>query len=249
MLAFIMFDPMYFLFLLPAMLLAGWAQMRVKSAYAAAQKHRASSGLTGAQAARRILDSHGLNNVGIEPARGFLGDHYDPRKRVLRLSPDVYGGRDLAAVGIAAHESGHALQDGAGYAPLRMRNAIVPMASVGSNLSLGIFMVGMMFAWMARRPVYGVAAWGLPQYLMLAGILMFTVVVIFQLINLPVEFDASARARKVLVSTGVIAEIEDRPVAKVLNAAALTYVAATLSAILTLLYLLMRSGLLGGRRG
>lgn len=248
MLGFIYFDPLYFLIVAPAMILAAWAQFRVKSAYAYAQRYRASSGMTGAQAARRILDSHGLQSVGIEPTRGFLGDHYDPRAHKLRLSPDVYNGNNLASVGIAAHEAGHALQHGAGYAPLSIRNAIVPMASFGSNAAMFIFIVGMMLSWTARRPVQGPMEWGMGQYLMLAAIGLFFITVVFQLINLPVEFNASSRARQVLVSCGVIAPAEDAPVAKVLNAAALTYVAATLSAILTLLYLVLRSGLLGGRR-
>jgi hypothetical protein len=248
MLAFIYFDPLYFIILAPGILLAIWAQMRVKSAYAAAQQHRASSGLSGAQAARRILDTHGLSNVGVEAGRGLLGDHYDPRHRVLRLSPDVYQGRNLASVGIAAHEAGHAIQHGAGYAPLQIRNAIVPLASFGSNTSIIIFMIGMFIAWQQPQTVTGAASWGIGQYLMVGALGLFTVGVIFQLINLPVEYNASARARQVLVSCGVIAPAEMAPVGKVLNAAALTYVAATLSAMLTLLYLLLRSGLLGGRR-
>lgn len=248
MLAFMMFDPLYFILLAPGMLLAAWAQWRVKAAFTAAQKYRASSGLTGAQAARRILDSHGLPHVAVEPGRGFLGDHYDPRKRLLRLSPEVYQGRDLAAVGIAAHEAGHAIQHGEGYAPLEVRNAIVPLAAFGSNTSIVIFIIGMMLSATAARPLHGVATWGLGEYLMVGALALFSIGVLLQLINLPVEFDASVRARRVLVSCGVIAAAEDRPVAKVLNAAAWTYVAATLSALLTLLYLLLRSGLLGGRR-
>jgi len=247
MLAF-MFDPMYFIIIAPGMLLAFWAQMKVKSAFANAQRYRAASGLTGAQAARRILDTNGLQSVGIEPGRGFLGDHYDPRKRVLRLSPEVYQGRDLAAVGVAAHEAGHAIQHGEGYAPLQIRNAIVPLASFGSNTAMIIFIMGMMISATASRSVTGPAPWGMGEYLMVGALGLFSIGVFFQLINLPVEFDASARARRVLVSCGVIAPQEDAQVGKVLNAAAWTYVAATLSALLTLLYLLLRSGLLGGRR-
>jgi hypothetical protein len=248
MLAFIMFDPMYFLILAPAMILAGWAQWRVKSAYHNAQKVRPVSGLTGAEAARRILSVHGVEGVGIEQAKSWLGDHYDPRHRVLRLSPEVYSGRDLAAVGIAAHEVGHALQHAHGYAPLSIRNAIVPLAATGSNLSMFIFIIGMFMSTGGSRNLDGSIIWGPGQYLMVAGLILFSTVVVFQLVNLPVEFDASKRAKYILVNQGIIAESERAPVAKVLNAAALTYVAATLSAILTLLYLLMRSGLLGGRR-
>jgi uncharacterized protein len=242
------FDPMYFLFLAPAMILAAWAQWRVKSAYATAQQHPSAGRITGAQAAQRILRSHGINEVGIERAEGFLGDHYDPKAKVLRLSPDVYSGTDLAAVGIAAHEVGHAIQDQYHYGPLHARNAIVPMAAVGSNLSMFIFIAGMVTANRTVRDALGNYQWGIGQYLMAAAIGMFSLVVIFQLVNLPVEFDASRRARQTLVSEGIIAPVEEPIVAGVLNAAAWTYVAATLSAILYLLYLLYRSGLLGGRR-
>ncbi|NLX23553.1 MAG: zinc metallopeptidase [Phycisphaerae bacterium] len=235
--AFIMFDPLYFIILAPAMLLAGWAQMKVKGSFARASQIPASSRLSGAEAAYRILQAHGLQRVGIEPTRGMLGDHYDPQKKVLRLSPNVYSGRSLAAVGVAAHEAGHAIQDASGYAPLKLRNGIVPLASAGGNLSMIIFMIGFLLASTA-----------LGQGLLLAGVLLFSLTVLFQLINLPVEFDASRRARRVLVENGVIAAREDVEVGRVLNAAAMTYVAATIGAMLTLVYLLIRSGLLGGRR-
>lgn len=237
MLGFIYFDPWYFIILAPAMLLAAVAQWKVKSAYARAGKIASSSGCSGAQAARRILDDRGLHDVAIEPSRGFLSDHYDPRKNVLRLSPDVYGGRSLASVGIAAHEAGHALQHGFGYAPLAIRNGLVPLASTGSSLSIIMFMIG---AFLSAMP--------LGQTLMLIAILMFAAVVLFQLVNLPVEFNASRRAMVALTESGVITVREEGPIRSVLSAAALTYVAATLSAILTLLYLVLRSGLLGGRR-
>ena len=228
----LLFDPAYFLILAPGLLLAAWAQMKVKSAFAKASRVAARSGMTGAEAAHRILDANGLHNVGVEPVRGFLGDHYDPRHKVLRLSPDVYHGRSLAAVGVAAHEAGHAIQDGVGYAPLALRNGIVPMASVGSNLALITFFAGWIMGWGG---------------LQIAAIVLFSAVVLFQLVNLPVEFNASSRARAVLVNSGIIAPNEERGVGKVLNAAALTYVAATVTAILTLVYFLMRAGLLGGR--
>jgi uncharacterized protein len=248
MMPFVMFDPMYFLILAPAMLLAGWAQWRVKSAYAAAKEFRPRSGMSGAEAASRILSAHGLTGVTIEPVQGSLSDHYDPKSKTLRLSEEVYGGRTLSAVGIAAHEAGHAIQDGYGYAPLKFRNGIVPLASIGSNMSVGLLIVGMLLA--ARRVpgAHGPIQWGMGEYLMVTGIILFSVVVLFQMVNLPVEFDASRRARKVLVANGIITEAEDGPVGKVLNAAALTYVAATLTAVLTLVYYLMRSGLLGGSR-
>jgi len=246
MLGFIMLDPLYLIMLLPAMLLAGWAQWRVKSAYAAAQQHRASSGMSGADAARRILMAYGIRNVGIEQARGWLGDHYDPKKHTLRLSPEVYQGRNLASVGIAAHEVGHAIQHAENYAPLTVRNAVVPLASTGTNFSLIMFMIGMFFG-VRRFDAQGELIWGMGQYLMVAAIVLFSFFVFFQLVNLPVEFDASKRARHILVEQNIITAAEDKPVGKVLNAAALTYVAATLSAIMTLLYMLLRSGLLGRR--
>ncbi len=233
MLGFIYFDPMYFLFLAPAMLLAGWASVRVKSTFARASELAPSSRMSGAEAAAHVLDAYGLRNVSIEPAQGFLSDHYDPRHKVLRLSPDVYQGRSLAAVGVAAHEAGHAIQDASSYGPLAIRNGLVPLAGIGSNFSWILLIIGFML---------GSATW------LWAGIALFSVTVLFQLINLPVEFDASKRARAILVQQGIVSPQEEPEVGRVLNAAAWTYVAATLTAILTLLYFLFRSGLLGGRR-
>jgi len=218
-------DPMYFVVIGPALLLSLWAQFRVKSAYAAAQQIPAP--LSGAAAARHVLDSAGLSNVAIEQVGGFLSDHYDPREKVLRLSPEVYSNRSLAAVGIAAHEAGHAIQDAHGYAPLVVRNAAVPLAGFGSNLGIILAIIG---AVVAMKPL----VW--------AGIILFAAVVFFQLVNLPVEFNASNRARAQLVGLGIVGREEMVYVNNVLNAAALTYVAATLQAILTLLYLIMRFG-------
>lgn len=226
---FMPFDPMYFLFLAPAILLALWAQMRVHSAYAAAQQLPAS--LSGAAAARHVLDSAGLNDVAIEQIPGQLSDHYDPREKVLRLSPDVYQNHTLAAVGIAAHEAGHAIQDAAHYAPLAIRNAAVPVASFGSGFSMILFFIGMLVPWLG--------------WLMWAGIALFAGVVFFQLVNLPVEFNASTRAKDQLVALDIVDQQGLVEVRKVLDAAAWTYVAATLQALMTLLYLLMRAG---GRR-
>ncbi len=225
------FDPMYFMFLGPALLLGIWAQFKVKSAYATASQIETSSRLSGAQVARGILDSFSLQNVGIEPSHGFMSDHYDPKAKMLRLSPEVYEGRSIASLGIAAHEAGHAIQDAQRYAPLVMRNGIVPMAAIGSNASWFLLFMGFLLNSM--------------NFIIL-GIGLFSLVVVFQLINLPVEFDASRRAKELLVSKGFISPQEQRAVAKVLDAAALTYVAATVTAILTLLYYLMRSGLIGG---
>ena len=227
------FDPMYFLFLAPALLFAGWAQFQVKAAYAKASRIPARSGLSGAEVARHMLASAGAGTVQVEMTKGFLSDHYDPKSKRLRLSPDVFQGHSLAAVGIAAHEAGHAFQDAEHYAPLVMRNGIVPLASIGSNLSWVLIFVG--------------AALG-SLNLALFGVGLFSMVVIFQLINLPVEFNASSRAREYLRNSGLVSQDEDKAVGKVLNAAALTYVAATVTAILTLLYYLWRLGLLQSNR-
>jgi Zn-dependent membrane protease YugP len=228
-----LFDPIYLLFVAPALLLALWAQFRVKAAYAQASRIPAQNGYTGAQAAAALLNTAGISDVSIQPVEGFMTDHYVPGKRVLRLSPEVYGGRSLAAVGIAAHEAGHAIQDMQHYPLMGIRNGLVPLAGIGSNLSFTLLILGF--------------------FLHLAGLIylaaaLYGATVLFQLVNLPVEFDASRRARIALVDGGLISSEEDATVAKVLNAAALTYVAATVSAILTMLYFLFRAGLLGGRR-
>ena len=227
------FDPMYFLFLAPGMLLAFWAQMKVKMAYSEASQIASSTGISGRDAAALILRANGISNVGIEDTPGTMSDHYDPQGKVLRLSHDVYHGHSLASVGIAAHEVGHAIQDARKYTPLVIRNGIVPMANIGSNVS-----------WLLMLGGFALGSFNL----ILFGIAAFSLVVIFQLVNLPVEFDASNRARATLVANGIISPQEEREVGKVLNAAALTYVAATLTAVLTLLYYLVRSGLIGGRR-
>ena len=222
------FDPMYFLFLAPALILGIWAQIRVKTTYAAAQRMRAP--LSGVAAARHILDSAGLQGVDIQQVPGRLSDHYDPRHKVLRLSSEVYQSRTLAAVGIAAHEAGHAIQDARAYAPLVIRNATVPVAGFGSGAAIWMVVLGAIFA--TRIPALGI--------LVPIGIALFCTFVFFQLVNLPVEFNASARAKAQLVELGIVDSRELTQVSKVLSAAAWTYVAATLQAILTLLYLLMR---------
>jgi uncharacterized protein len=222
------FDPMYFLWIAPALLLAFWAQMRVKATYAAAQQQPAP--LSGAAAARHILDSAGLQNVEIEQIPGELTDHYDPKAKVLRLSPEVYQSRSLAAVGIAAHESGHALQDARHYAPLIVRNAAVPAASFGSGISYVLIIAGFFLQ-------AGPLIW--------AGIALFGCVVFFQVVNLPVEFNASSRAKAQLAELGIVNPQEMVYVNKVLDAAAWTYVAATLQSVLTLLYYISRFS--GGR--
>ena len=221
------FDPLYFVLLAPGLLLALWAQWRVMSAYRRGSEVPASTGVSGAETAATILHTSGVRGVGIEPVPGQLTDHYDPGEKVLRLSPDVYQGRSLAALGIAAHEAGHALQDARRYPLLGLRNGLVPMANLGGSIGWLMIAAGLVLS------VSG---------LVYAGIAVFSATVLFQLVNLPVEFDASRRARAELVGTGLIAHYEEPEVARVLNAAALTYVAATLTSILTLVYFLFRAG-------
>jgi len=217
-------DPVYFIYVAPALLLALWAQYRVRSAYA--EGMHVPAPLSGAAAARHILDSAGLHDVGIEMVPGQLSDHYDPRDRTLRLSEEVYQSRSVSAVGIAAHEAGHALQHAFGYAPLALRNAAVPAASLGSNAAFFLILLGLVF-----EPL---------RILMPIGIALFGAVVFFQLVNLPVEFNASTRAKAQLAQLGVVAPDEMVYVDRVLGAAAWTYVAGTLQAIMILLYWLMR---------
>jgi Zn-dependent membrane protease YugP len=226
------FDPIYLLFLAPGLLLAAWAQYRIRSAYDQASRIPPRSGYSGAEAAGTLLRRAGLGGVRIEPTEGFLSDHYVPGQHVLRLSPDVYAGRSLAAVGVAAHETGHAYQDASHYPLLVVRNALVPLASFGSSVSWILLLIG--FVLQLAGLIY-------------LGILVFSFTVLFQLVNLPVEFDASRRARIALVENGVVTADEDEVVGRVLNAAALTYVAGTLTAVLQLLYFLFRSGMLGRR--
>jgi Zn-dependent membrane protease YugP len=224
------FDPLYMLLVAPAFLLGLWAQMKIRTSYAQADQMPAP--LSGAAAARHILDSAGLHNVAIEEIPGELTDHYDSSEKVLRLSSAVYENRTLAAVGIAAHESGHALQDAQAYAPLTIRNGAVPMAQIGSNFGLTLFIIGIVLS--------GLHMVFLGKFLLLGGIVLYSGVVFFQLINLPVEFNASSRAKAQLVQLGIIDQEGLYYVNKVLSAAALTYVAVTLQAIMTLLYFLMR---------
>lgn len=231
---------LYLMLMVPALLLGLWAQWRVRHAYAAASQVPARSGLTGAEAAHMVMQAFGIHDVAIEPAGGFLSDHYDPRSRVLRLSEDVYSGRSVASLGIAAHEAGHAIQDATHYAPLKLRNGIVPLAIAGSQTGIFLIFGGLLLAGIA--PLLG-------RGLLLGGIALFSAVVLFQLINLPVEYDASRRAKDLLQSAGLVAQGgEAQAMNRVLNAAALTYVAATVGAIATLLYYLIISGVLGGRR-
>jgi uncharacterized protein len=223
----IFFDPWYLVFVGPAVILGLWAQSRVRSTFSRAQKTVAP--LSGRQAARRILDAAGLSHVDIQAVQGFLSDHYDSRHKVLRLSPDVYEGRTMAAVGVAAHEAGHALQDAQHYTPLVLRNMAVPVASFGGGISWILILLGLF----------------LSQTLVWIGIIAFSGVVVFQLVNLPVEFNATTRAKEQLAALGIVHPAEQEHIRKVLHAAAWTYVAGTLQAVLTLLYFLFRFGGLG----
>jgi Zn-dependent membrane protease YugP len=216
-------DLLYWLMLAPALLLGLWAQARVRATFAEAQRVRAP--LTGAAAARYVLDSAGLQHVDIEPVAGTLTDHYDPRHKVLRLSPEVYQEASMAAVGIAAHEAGHAIQDAKRYSALVVRNAAVPVANFGGGISIFLLLAGALI--------------GVTQLIWL-GILFYSAVVFFQLVNLPVEFDASNRAKAQLDALGIVPAQQQAYVRNVLNAAAWTYVAGTLQAVLTLLYFVVR---------
>lgn len=220
------FDPMYFVFLVPGLLFMLWAQSKVKGTYKKYSKVRNTANVTGAQAARRILDNAGLQNVQIEQVRGELSDHYDPRSRVLRLSEGVFGMPTISAIGIAAHEAGHAIQHAQAYAPLKARTAMVPVVNIGSNLGFMVLFAGLLLS------STGVA-W--------AGVALFGLSTVFALATLPVEFDATRRAKAALVQVGFVdggvrGGDESKGVANVLDAAAWTYIAGFASSLLTLLY-------------
>ncbi|MBM7569843.1 zinc metallopeptidase [Aquibacillus albus] len=210
----------YLIYIALLLIIPLWAQSKVKRTYKKYTKVATSSYMTGAQVARKILDDNGLYNVSVDETRGTLTDHYDPRKKVVRLSSDNYHGHSMAASAIAAHEVGHAIQDAEAYAFLRFRHALVPLANLGSNTSFILILAGMFLGFME---------------LFLAGIVFMSFAVLFQLVTLPVEFDASNRAMGQLVSSGVIRNNEERQTKKVLNAAALTYVAAALVALAELI--------------
>lgn len=226
------FDPTYLL-LIPAILLALYAQTKVQTTYSKYLRVPSRSRITGADAARELLRQNGVYDVNVERGSGRLSDHYDPRSKTLRLSPEVYGSSSLAALGIAAHETGHAFQHSSEYFPLKLRSAIVPFANIGSTLAFPLLLLGIFL--------------GRPN-LALIGVAAFSLAVLFQLITLPVEYNASNRAIAALESGGIIYRDEVGSTRKVLSAAALTYVAATLMAVLQLLRLLLISGLLGNRR-
>jgi Zn-dependent membrane protease YugP len=226
------FDPVYLLFLAPGMLLSFWASARVKSTFAHYNQVASRSGMSGAEAAGELLRRQNIHDVKIEPVEGFLSDHYDPSSKTLRLSPDVYHGRSLSALGVAAHEAGHAIQHANSYGPLAFRSAVVRPAMLGSNL--GMIVLGLGLATQATGMVW-------------LGIILFSAFVLFTLVTLPVEFNASSRAVAALVDTRIITQSEAPDTKRVLDAAALTYVAAAISAVLQLVYFLLRAGLFNSR--
>ena len=213
--------------LIPAILFSLWAQFKVKGAFSRYSEVRAASGITADQVSRKLLDKFGLENVKVERIEGQLTDHYDPRSKVLRLSDSVSGNSSIAAIGVAAHEVGHAIQDKEGYAFLKFRNTIVPVVSIGSTISMPLFFIGLI---MGYTPLLNI------------GILLFCGVLVFHLVTLPVEFDASARALKLLSETGLLAGNEIGGAKAVLDAAALTYVAALVMTVLQLVRLLALRG-------
>lgn len=226
------YDPTYILVLIGAVLCIAASRM-VTSTYHKYAKIRARSGMTGAEAAQRILQMSGIGDVQIQHVSGELTDHYDPSKKVLRLSDTVYDSKSVAAIGVAAHECGHALQHKEKYAPLKFRSALVPAANIGSKLGLPIVILGLALGIGFELP--GGGYFSLAQI----GIWIFSLAVLFQLVTLPVEFNASGRALKVLGSTGILGEDEVKVTRKVLTAAALTYVAGAASAILQLLRIIL----------
>ena len=218
------FDSYYLILVLPAILFSLWAQTKVQGTFSRYQKVRSYSGYTGADVARRILDDNGLYNVRIEHIKGSLTDHYDPREEVVRLSDSVYNSNSIAALGVAAHETGHAVQHANGYGPLRIRNTIIPVTNFGSQLAMPLILFGFLFG---NSSLVGL------------GIICFAMVTLFQLITLPVEFDASARAMRTLSNEGILQGDEVGQTRKVLTAAALTYVAALIVSAAQLLRLVL----------
>lgn len=227
------FDPLLMMMLLPALLLAGIASLMVKVTFSKYSKVRSYSGMTGAQAAERMMRSNGIYDVTVEQTSGFLSDHYDPSKKVLRLSPQVYQSNSLAAIGVACHEAGHALQHANQYAPLMLRSALVPVTQFSSTFAFWVFFAGLMFR---------------VQPLVYVGCALFAAAFLFSVVTLPVEWNASSRAKQHMVMSGIVSPGQEREAGRVLNAAFLTYLAAAISSLMTLLYYLMRAGIIGGGR-
>ncbi|MCF0223227.1 MAG: zinc metallopeptidase [Fibrobacter sp.] len=235
-----MFDPLYMSILIVTLVLSGGVSMMVKSKFNAGQKVRIMSGLTGADVAKAILMDAGITDVKILRHQGFLSDHYNPLNKTLNLSPEVYDGVNASAAGVAAHEVGHAIQHAQGYFPLWLRSAIVPAANIGSNLGPWLVIIGILLMSAGRALGYSLA---------IVGVILFAVATLFTLVTVPVEFDASSRAKKALARLDVVAQgREYNTVSGVLFAAGLTYVAAAISSILQLLYWAYRAGLFGNRR-
>ncbi len=228
-----MFDPMYFLFILPGLALSLWASVRVKSTFNKYSKVRSVRGFTGAEAAQELLRGAGITDVRTVRSHGVLSDHYNPITKTLALSEPVYNSDSIAAVGVATHEAGHAIQHARKYAPLWVRSALVPTANIGSSIGYFVMLIGLFMA---------------STNMVLVGAVLFSAVLLFQIVTLPVEFNASNRAKALVVDHGIVTMQERKGIDKVLNAAALTYVAAAISTLLTLLYFLWRAGLIGGRR-
>lgn len=225
-----MFDMYYLVLVLPMIILSMWAQAKVNSSFKKYSKVNTMRNLTATEAARQILDNNGLYDVKIEAVAGSLTDHYDPKSNVIRLSDSVRNSTSVAAVGVAAHEAGHAVQHAQGYAPIKLRNSLVPVANLGSKLSIPLIIIGLVL--LGAESVFGMT-------IVYTGIILFSAAVLFQVVTLPVEFDASNRAIKVLGEGGYLYEEETKHVKKVLSAAAMTYVAAAATSIAQLLRLIL----------
>ena len=223
------FDPTYLLFIAPAMVLSLWASYRTKSAFKKYSQVRTLNGLTGAEAAARMLERAGISDVKIVATKGVLSDHYNPLSKTLALSEPVYATNSVAAVGVACHEAGHAIQHASNYMPMWLRSALVPTANIGSKLGYWVMLIGL----------FMINSFG--PGILYAGAIMFSAVLLFQIVTLPVEFDASSRAKKLAFEHGIVTAQERVGVDSVLNAAALTYVAAAISTLMTLLYFLSRA--------
>jgi Zn-dependent membrane protease YugP len=226
------FDPTYLVFILPALALSLWASWRTHAAFKKYSRVRTLRGLTGAQAAQEMLRRAGIPDVQVVPTNGFLSDHYNPANRTLALSEATYASDSVAAVGVACHEAGHAIQHAEGYKLMWLRSALVPTASLGSSAGYFVMLGGLLFH--SANLIY-------------FGALLFSAVLLFQIVTLPVEFDATARAKRLAVETGVVLPQERQGMDKVLNAAAMTYVAAVVSTLMTLLYYLLRASAMSRR--
>lgn len=234
-------DKYYILLVLPTVILALYAQAKVNSTFNRYRQERSYRGMTGQEVAMQMLRNAGIYDVPVQMVAGHLTDHYDPKNRVLRLSESVFNSSSIAAIGVAAHEAGHAIQHQEGYAPLHLRNAIIPLTRIGSNLSMPLIFIGIALGGLSNAA----SAVNMGWYIIVAGIALFGVAVLFQVITLPVEFNASRRALVTLGSTQILMEDEVKKARKVLSAAALTYVAAMAQALANLLRLIL---IVGGRR-